>query len=82
MLLVGGCFRDRADRSLNLLTRRLTRVYPEQDSVRETVENLEAAGFLRVRRPRIKGLGQLVIAHKGPSSDSQERVKDWRRDRP
>ena len=64
MLLVGGCFGDGADRSVNLLTRRLTLVYPDHDTIRETVEKVKAAGFSRVKRVRIKDTARVIIGHK------------------
>jgi O-methyltransferase domain/Dimerisation domain len=64
MLLIGGCFGDRVDRSVNLLTRRLTMVYPDHDTIRETVEKARAAGFSRVKRVRIKDSARAVIGYK------------------
>ena len=64
LVLVGGCFGDAVDRSLNLLTRELTLVYPDHDTVQQTVAKLKAAGFSRVRRTRIKDAGRVVIGNK------------------
>ncbi|MFH1314000.1 MAG: hypothetical protein ABIJ00_12355, partial [Candidatus Eisenbacteria bacterium] len=64
MLLVGGCFGDRAERSVNLLTRKLTMVYPDHETIREAVENVTAAGFSRVKRVWIKDTARVVMGHK------------------
>jgi cyclopropane fatty-acyl-phospholipid synthase-like methyltransferase len=64
MLLISGCFRDTVDRSVNLLTRRLTLVYPRHDTIQETIEYVKAAGFSHVKRVRIKDTARVVMGHK------------------
>ena len=73
MLLVGGCFSDHEERSLNLLTRKLSLIYPDHDSLIETASKLRTAGFPRSRRRRIEGVGWVVTAHR--DHESREGVR-------
>lgn len=64
LLLIGGCFSGKEELSLNLLTRRLTLVYPDHDSWQTTVTKVKAAGFGRVRRQRIKDTAWIITGRK------------------
>ena len=64
MVLIEGPFGDKADRSLNRLTRQLTLIYPDSGTRPETVANVRAAGFIRVRRVRIEDTAWVIVGHK------------------
>jgi acetylserotonin N-methyltransferase len=64
MVVIEGSFGDRPARSLNRLTRRLTLVYPESGTRRETIAHAKAAGFRRVRRERIADMAWVIVGHK------------------
>jgi len=63
MLLI-SCASGKEDQSVNLLTRRLSLIYPDHDSWQDTVATARAAGFSRVRRHRIKDTAWVVTAYK------------------
>ena len=54
----------KVDRSVNLLTRKLTLVYPDHDIWQEAIAKTKAAGFKRVKRVRIRGTAWVVIGYK------------------
>lgn len=64
MLVIQGGFSGRDDRSVNLLTRKLTLVYPDRISWQETVARAKAAGFRKVRRRYIKDTAWVVVGFK------------------
>jgi acetylserotonin N-methyltransferase len=64
MVMIEGPFGDRAGRSLNRLTRKLTLVYPEPATRRETLADMRAAGFKRVRRRRIEKTAWVIVGHR------------------
>jgi precorrin-6B methylase 2 len=53
MIIIGGYLAERKKLSLNALTRRLSGVYPDLQSWRETMDMLKTAGFHRVKKKRI-----------------------------
>jgi acetylserotonin N-methyltransferase len=64
MVLIQGSFSGKKDASLGRLTRQLTLVYPEYYTWQETVANARAAGFVRVKRRRIKDTGWVIVGYK------------------
>jgi len=64
MLLISLASGGKVDRSVNLLTRKLTLVYPDHDTWQETIAKTKAAGFKRVKRIRIKDTAWVIIGYK------------------
>lgn len=64
LLIIGGCFTGKEDRSINLLTRELTLVYPPHLSWQETVANVKAACFAEVKRQRVKDTAWIIRGYK------------------
>ena len=64
MLLMSCASGGMVDRSVNLLTRKLTLVYPDHDTWQEAIAKTKAAGFKRVKRTRIKDTAWVVIGYK------------------
>jgi hypothetical protein len=64
MVLISLASGGQVDRSLNLLTRKLTLVYPDHDAWQETIAKTKAAGFKRVKRIRIKDTAWVVTGYK------------------
>jgi tRNA A58 N-methylase Trm61 len=64
MVLISLASGGKVDRSVNLLTRKLTLVYPDHDTWQETIAKTKAAGFKRVKRIRIKDTAWVVTGYK------------------
>ncbi len=64
MVLVSLASGGKVNRSVNLLTRKLTLVYPDHDTWQETIAKLKAAGFKRVKRIRIRDTAWVVTGYK------------------
>jgi tRNA A58 N-methylase Trm61 len=64
MVLISLASGGKVDRSVNLLTRKLTLVYPDHDTWQETIAKTRAAGFKRVKRIRIKDTAWVVTGYK------------------
>lgn len=64
MILMSCASRSRVDSSVNLLTRKLTLVYPDHDIWQEAVAKTKAAGFKRVKRVWIKDTAWVVTGCK------------------
>jgi tRNA A58 N-methylase Trm61 len=64
MLLMSCASRGRVDSSVNLLTRKLTLVYPDHDIWQDAIARTKAAGFKRVKRTRIKDTAWVITGYK------------------
>jgi tRNA A58 N-methylase Trm61 len=64
MVLISLASGGKVDRSVNLLTRKLTLVYPDHDTWQETIAKTKVAGFKRVKRTRIKDTAWVVTGYK------------------
>ena len=64
MVLISLASGGKVDCSLNLLTRKLTLVYPDHDTWQETIAKTKAAGFKRVKRIRIRDTAWVITGYK------------------